>query len=521
MIYKYEQIGDIDISRVVKGAKLLGFIEGEKEIEEAYRAVIEDHKPQQYKYYRLKSKYSGLYIELPDNSLKVNEHIQQGAVNNNNPLGQTFRIIPSGEDGYYKIINAGSNMAFTVEGQSLDDNAPLIQVGDHNKDHQMFKFEYEKNGAYKIQAKHSGKYVTIKSDSKSEGAWIVQWPYKTSGVENQSWILEEVQNTYESLDDFLEKRVLEDRMITTSVLLTNAKGLGYQVDEQTIESKVNELLNVNGSKIFSDSTGFITTFGMLNQPLDKIGFAGAHNAFSNNQDRRSSFAWDTYKTGHSLGTENHKISIKTMLEKGYRVIDLDIGNNGNGNTGCYHRYRLAGYSNLNGNNAILPKIKAFLDENENEIVIIHLSDVYNGTIDLTKLKNQSTYHKGEESYNKQLNNLFEDMSNTGLLSMTYNFDGTSGISHDDLYKHMKVPGQDISWPTIKEMLQSGKRILFIERDEGIAKDIWFKNQDGDPNKTTPENLHVTQALLDDFKSGSSNKFINITCKRTGVHQLEI
>ena len=300
-------------------------------------------------------------------------------------------------------------------------------------------------------------------------------------------------------------------MITTNVLLINARGLGYQVDEKTIVSKVNELLNVNGSKIFSDATGFITTFRMLSKPLDKIGFAGAHNAFSNNQDRRSSYAWDTYKTSHSIGTENHKISIKTMLEKGYRVIDLDIGNNGNGSTGCYHRYRLSGYSNLNGNNAILPKIKSFLDENENEIVIIHLSDVYNGTIDLTKLKNHSLYHKGEENYNKQLNNLFKDMRNTGLLDMTYNFTGSSSTGHDELIKNMKAPGKDISWPTIKEMLQSGKRVLFLERDEGIAKDIWFKNQGGDPNKTTPENLHITQSVLDEFKTNSANKFINITC----------
>ena len=57
-------------------------------------------------------------------------------------------------------------------------------------------------GVYKIQAKHSGKYITIKDDSKSEGAWIVQWPYKTSGVENQSWILEEVENPYGSLMAF-------------------------------------------------------------------------------------------------------------------------------------------------------------------------------------------------------------------------------------------------------------------------------------------------------------------------------
>ena len=509
LLFRYEVMGDNKVSRVVEGAKIFGFTEDPKTIEDAYWAVIADHRPKPEKYYRIKSAYNDLYMGIRYNEYGEGVHVQQMKWYQSNLLGMTFRFVPSETVNFYSIVSVQSNKTFTVEGESKNENAPILQNTFNGSHNQLFRVEYNKNGIYKLKAWHSGKYLTVKSDSRNEWEWIVQYPYKTSGVNNQEWYLEEVDMPFKDLDGLLEKRIFEDSALTTDLLLTNAKGMGYDTDAKTIEDKVDKLLDTNASRVFADGTGFITTFGMLNKTIDQIGFAGAHNAFSNNQDRRSSLAWDTYKTGHDLGTENHNISIQTMLEKGYRVIDLDIGNDGSGHTGCYHRYRLAGYSNLYGGNAILPKIRTFLDLNPSEIAIIHLSDVYNGTVDLTKLKNSSIYHKGEDAYYNQVNNLILNIRDSGFLDKLYNYTGDG--KGDDLYKDIKIPGKDIPWPTLKEMIQSNKQLLFLERDTGISKDIGFKNQNGDPNNTTAENLNIPQDLLDDLKGGSAKKIINVTC----------
>lgn len=261
-------------------------------------------------------------------------------------------------------------------------------------------------------------------------------------------------------------------------------------------------------EIYSNKTGFITTYGMLEKRVNEICFAAAHNAFANNQDRRSSWSWDTYKDGHNLGTMNHDISIKKMLEVGYRYIDLDIGDNGNDKTGCYHRYRLAGYTNLNGNNGILPKIKSFLDEYPKEIVIIYISDVYNGTIDLTKLRHNATLQPGTEDYEIQFKNVLDDMQDTGLLEMVYNYSGDEQTPYNDRHDLIQVPGQDIEWPILGDMINNNKRVLFLERDKGISVDIPFKNQNNDPNNTTVENLDLTDAFITNMLNQHSNKYVS-------------
>lgn len=270
------------------------------------------------------------------------------------------------------------------------------------------------------------------------------------------------------------------------------------------------LATPGAEQIYSDGTGFITTYGMLDMKVNQIGFAGTHNAFSNNKDRRSSFAWDTYTDGHNLGTQNQNISIKTMLDVGYRVIDLDIGDNGNGNTGCYHRYRLSGYSNLNGRNAILPNVKQFLNENPKEIVILHVSDVYNGTINPFKLRNHAIYHKGEAGHTKQMSNMLKDMRETGLLQMTYNFSGNNNTSYNALYSSIQAPGHQIQWPTIRQMIESGKRVLFLERDQNISTNIRFKDHNQDPNKTNENTLDINTNKIAELKGSAADKLCNLS-----------
>lgn len=471
----------------------------------------EEEDPLAGKCFMIKSRYSGLYMDVKESLKNQGTPIIQFSKNSPVSKNQIFKIVPASQKGYYKIVDQNSGLVFDLYGSSNNKNERTIIYYDYNQSNQQFKFNKQSDGSYKIQVRHSGQYLTIKDDSKNNNANIVQWPLKTSGADNQAWYLEEVKTSYKNFDDFLNFQVKVKKLIDTEALLKEAKANGFPEDPFLIRIKVNDIINKqNPTDIFTDSTGFVTTYGMLNKRIDEIGFASPHNAFSNNEDRRSSYAWDTYKTGHDLGTENHNISIGTMLNVGYRIIDLDIGDNGNGKTGSYHRYRLSGYSNLYGNNSILPKIKKYLDDNPGEIVIIYLSDVYNGTIDLTKLKNNSIYHKGEDGWLKQVNNLLDDMQKSGLMTKVYNFNGTSRTSHDLRYDRIQVVGKDIPYPTLKDMIQNDKRVLFMERDAGATKDIWF-NCGNDPNEATKDRLSLSDNLVNELTGSCSNRIVNINC----------
>lgn len=502
--YKYISEGDRDKNRIMEGAKILGLGLNDDHLTDILGEVMDETKPKSDRLYRIRSGYSNLYCKIDSNSLNVAARLLMQKKDDS--FGELFRFEPSDDEGHYRIINLNSNLLLDCRHNDSGKNNLINQCYDKNQANQRFKVTLEKNGIYKFKLKNSGQYMTIKNDSKNTGAEVCQWPYKTSGANNQDWYLEPIDYTIKDTESFVNFCV-NQKIVTVDRILRSAEACGLKTSKEEVSNLVDKAIRAKGTEIFTEKTGFITTYDMLDKTVDRISFAGAHNAFSNNKDRRSSYVWDTYQTGHDTGTENHDISIGSMLSLGYRVIDLDIGNNGNGKTGSYHRYRLRGYSNQNGTNAIQPKIKRFLDENPSEIVIIHVSDVYNGTIDLTKLRSNSIYHKGEEAYNNMFKNFTTDMKNTGLLKMCYNF---SGEMTGDLYSKIKVPGKDIPWPSLKDMLKSDKRVLLLERDESIGVDIPFKNQNGDPNNTNKDNLNLSSAFLNDLKDKNKNKIINIT-----------
>lgn len=350
--------------------------------------------------------------------------------------------------------------------------------------------------------------LTIYDDNREEYARLVQWPDKSSDYANQLWELEEVEQ-YESVQSLVTSEIHHNDNMIIDDLLAKAQLSNLNASRQQIEEAVDSYINRmsrNTPQLAFTGNNFITTYGMLNKRVDEITYMGAHNAFSNNEDAKNN-----YSNSRSLGTENHKYSIAKQLQYGYRVIDLDIGKH-NGNTGCYHRYRLAGYTNLWGPNSILPKIKIFLDENPGDIVILHLSEVYNGNLDLTTITTESLYPYGTEEHEGQVENMMFGMKETGLLEMTYNYTGNNNTPRDQYFENLNILGDTQgSWPVLKDMLKSNKRVLLIQRDEGFGHTVRLNNEADDPTQVSISDINFSSNTLNELGSNGSRagKMVNL------------
>ena len=509
--YKVDKLKITEVGNILGGAERLGFQTDYNSIQNEVKNVINGYKPQTNKTYMFKSKFNNLYLDIPDASFKAATQVKLW--NKSGNLNQQFKIQQANEENYYKIRNVNSEMVFDVRNFSTNKDAPIDQYYDNNTINQQFAFEHQADGSYKIKAKNSGLYLTVYNDNMSPGAQLIQWTNKETSQDNQKWYLEEIANQYGNLANFVEYKVIQRKILNIDNILASALSLGIVADYNSVQNEMNNVLNKNNDQVFTNSTGFITTFGMLDKKINQIGFAGAHNAFSNNQDRRSSYAWDTYTTYHNIGTENNDISIRKMLDVGYRVIDLDIGDNGNGKTGSYHRYRLSGYSNLVGDNGILNKVNEFLTDNPGEIAIIHLSDVYNGQLNLASLRSNSTYNSGTSEHTNQVNNMLNAMKSIGLLEQVYNYTGTNETKHDNIFGLMTKPGVNAEWPTLKQMLQSNKRLFFVTRDNGFGTDIGFNTTVNDPSTSNEQTVILDEKFMNNLRGESANKSVNLTLTR--------
>lgn len=510
---KIQYAGITDDQQLFDGAKRYRLSDSDEEIRSEIAATKALIYPKENTRYRLKSKFSGHYLDIKDASTSVEKELILKTLDRD-AKNQMFSFTPSTSFGSYKIKNMNSGFVLDIFRELKDNNTKVIQYYDFNLPHQQFELLPMPDATFKIQAKHSGKMLTVKGRNRGENAELVQWENNSTSTDaDQRWFLEAVPK-YINTRELVVSQMHHNKDMRINRLLELAQASGLSTDKATINAEIDRYITQNSRytpfRTFTSSTGFVTTYGMLNKRVDEITFMGSHNAMSNNQDRRSSNSWDTYTDNHDIGTENHKLSIGEHLRQGYRVIDLDIGENGNGKTGSYHKYRLQGYSNLNGSNAILPKIKGFLDENPGEIVIIHISEVYNGTLDLTKLANGGALeHYGTSYYGQHMTNMLKDMRDLGMLQHIYNFTGDNNTSNDNLYGELRTPGKEGNeWPLLKEMIKQDKRILLIQRDAGVGKTVRFKNLNSDPNNVLPENLNITEELLDELQvNGDSHKKI--------------
>lgn len=132
--------------------------------------------------YILYNRLSGKVADLNVSSGNVIQYT------NYNNLNQQWRISSVG-GGYYRVSPLSNlDVAFDIEGQSINNGASLKTWSYWGGDNQQFQFNDLGNGYYSIINKGSGRAIEIYQASTENLGNVVQWDYW--GGENQQWRLE-------------------------------------------------------------------------------------------------------------------------------------------------------------------------------------------------------------------------------------------------------------------------------------------------------------------------------------------
>lgn len=139
--------------------------------------------------YNIKSKWSGLYLDVTGNKSANGTIIEQYTYNGGN--AQKFKLVSDG-NGYYSILTASSSYksAIDVKDFSTADGTSIIQWEYWGGDSQKFQVVEVANGVYAIKTKvtNNASCLDVYNWSTSPGGIITQWNYW--GGDCQLWYLE-------------------------------------------------------------------------------------------------------------------------------------------------------------------------------------------------------------------------------------------------------------------------------------------------------------------------------------------
>ncbi|MEM6724602.1 MAG: RICIN domain-containing protein, partial [Bacteroidota bacterium] len=138
----------------------------------------------------IQAKHSGLYLEVPNNSMDNGTVLVQNPKNNQN--NQVFRL-EYAEEGYFYIIAKHSGKMLDVSGVSSENGALIHQWESWGGDNQKFRLTDAGDGYVTIVAKHSGKAFDVSGVSTAPGAKIHQW--EIWGGDNQKFKFIPVETT--------------------------------------------------------------------------------------------------------------------------------------------------------------------------------------------------------------------------------------------------------------------------------------------------------------------------------------
>ncbi len=141
---------------------------------------------------------------------------------------------------------------------------------------------------------------------------------------------------------------------------------------------------------------------------DKVAYLTTHNAFNSEEG------------GFNL--PNHTYGITRQLQDGVRALMIDVYDV-SGFATVYHGFSFLGTASLESQ---LLEIKTFLDANPNEVVTI----------------------------------IFESYINAAMMNASFSSVGLLGMLHE------QSPEDD--WPTLQEMIDSGKRLVVLSDDNDAA-----------------------------------------------------
>ena len=139
--------------------------------------------------YYIKSKYSGLYLDVANGSSANNANVQQWTYNGCD--AQKFKLVSAG-DGYYYLYTGASGYSKVVDvaGKSKADGANVLQYTYKGTSNQKFKVVEVSSGVYAILTgtTSGSSCLDVYNWSSSAGGNIAQWTYWDGDC--QLWILE-------------------------------------------------------------------------------------------------------------------------------------------------------------------------------------------------------------------------------------------------------------------------------------------------------------------------------------------
>ena len=148
-------------------------------------------------YFYIISKSNSLYMDVyggvASNDVNIDTYTGHGGTS------EKWKLIPAGEqsvaDGKYQICTAlDDSSVISISEASKDACANALLYANENHKNQVFNFEYQGDGYYKIIARHSGMALDVYNSEQSSGANVEQYPWKNS--DNQKWVVKPAGDGY-------------------------------------------------------------------------------------------------------------------------------------------------------------------------------------------------------------------------------------------------------------------------------------------------------------------------------------
>ena len=112
-------------------------------------------------------------------------------------------------NGYYRMVSKlDSSKVIDIEGAVSDNGTRAILYRNNGGDNQIFYFERLSDGTYRIQAKHSGRYLEIRNSSHNNEAEAAQWDWHDSYA-CKRWYVLDCGNEYYKLINKESGKVLD------------------------------------------------------------------------------------------------------------------------------------------------------------------------------------------------------------------------------------------------------------------------------------------------------------------------
>ena len=188
------------------------------------------------KCYKIKNRSSNLYLNMNSGSSSSGTKAIQSTGANTQSQKFKFTLVQTvGSTKYYSIINVNSNLALGADGGSTSDNKQIKQTAYTGADYQ--KWTVTVSGSYLIfKAKHSGKSMTVLSNSNSNGADVVQ---KTSSNNSEQWSISSISCTATASKSSDPSITEADEVDARDVAVTDNDDAISKVKELTISASPN------------------------------------------------------------------------------------------------------------------------------------------------------------------------------------------------------------------------------------------------------------------------------------------